>query len=608
MVYLSGYEEDFIAFISGVGADGKVEQYSFWTWESGSTTNAVYRDTSTAHKWGSTTAGTGATVTYGFDTASNWTQTEQNGLLASMHLWEAVANIHFVSASDPSAANILFSRSSDGSAHTRTTTTSAAIGSTTLGTPTQARVEIDTSNIHFGPIGGSLSIDGGHPWLTTLHEIGHALGLGHAGKYNGDNSRWSGATIDNLSSSVMSYFDGYYRNIDLDWGQYNGHQGKPVTPMRYDIVAIQRLYGAPVDSALGGGTVFGFNSNVQGDLRQFFDFSINTKPIVTLFSTGTGNTLDLSGFAMTSLVTLRSEFSYSSSVGGLDENLYIAPGTRIDTLKLGAGDDRANGNDYGNVIMGGAGADRIYGGTGNDHLYGGGANLVTGDGADQIDGGDGSDYLQGNAGDDTLDGGAGSDRINGGADNDSISGGNGNDTINGNRGNDTIGGGDGNDFVRGGQGNDWVSGDGGNDIVMGDLGDDTIVGSWGIDILIGGEGADLFYFQDPRDAHFATQFEEAYMVDAIADFQDGIDRIKIEGMGLPTEFIQLGNYASAEAAATAAKPLLNGTANITANFSKVAVAEIGNDVYLFYWGPAVGLNGVRIDHLDPAQLTGADFI
>jgi len=608
MVYLSGYEDDFVTFLSGVGGDGKVAAYSYWTWGGRSGPNATYLDTSTAHKWGGQTAGAGAVITYGFDPASNWTQSEQSGFLASMHLWQAVADVHFVQASASVAADIIFARGDDGNAQTHSIIPDAVIGGAALSTPISTRIEIDTSSLHFGPIGGPLSNDGGHPWLTTLHEIGHALGLGHAGKYNGDNARWSGATIDTLSSSVMSYFDAYYRNTSLDWGSFNGHQGKPVTPMRYDILAIQRLYGAPVDSVLGEGTVFGFNSNIQGDLRQFFDFSINEKPIVTLFSTGNHNTLDLTGFSTPSIVNLDSALGYSSSVGGLDENLYIAPGTRVDTLKLGSGDDRAGGNGDGNVILGGAGADTINGGSGNDHLYGGGPDAIDGDTADRIDGGGGGDYLQGNAGADSLNGGAGSDRINGGADDDTIFGDSGNDTINGNRGADSIEGGDGNDIVRGGQGNDYVSGSGGNDIVMGDLGDDTIVGSWGIDVLMGGDGRDLFYFADPRDASYATQYDSAYLFDAITDFQDGVDRIKVEGMGLPTEFIQLGVSASAQAAAMIATPLLNGSANIAANFSKVAVATVGDDIYLFYWGPAVGMNGFRVDHLDAAHLTVDDFI
>ena len=72
-----------------------------------------------------------------------------------------------------------------------------------------------------------------------------------------------------------------------------------------DILAVQRIYGVPTETALSGGQVFGFHCNIADASTAFFDFSVNQHPAVTLFDTGTGNTLDLSGFSSDSQVDLR---------------------------------------------------------------------------------------------------------------------------------------------------------------------------------------------------------------------------------------------------------------------------------------------------------------
>lgn len=604
MTYPPQYDETLVTYISGVDAAGHVASFSFHTWSGKA--DRSYLTVSDARKWGSATPGTGATVTYGFDPASNWTPTEQNSFIASMHLWQAEANIHFVAAADPSAADISFTRGSDGKAQTFLSGTDVAVGSSLLGVPSHAGVQIDTSVASFGPLGGGLGFEGGYPWMTELHEIGHAIGLGHAGDYNGDvGGTWSGATDDNRALSIMSYHD-----ADPNWGVFDGIRGEPTTPMIYDIVALQRLYGAPTDGPLSGDVVFGFNSNIQGDLRQFFDFTVNTHPVVTLWSSGAHNTLDVSGFAQKASLVLLEGDRYSSSAGEYLNNIYIAPGTHITTAIAGPGNDVISANDYHDVLIGGAGSDTIYGGNGNDHLYGGGMSQTPGDGADVLKGGNGSDYLQGNAGNDTLDGGDGRDRLVGGSGDDSLDGGQGNDTIQGNLGNDQIQGGGGDDLVRGGQGNDTVSGSGGGyDTVMGDLGDDLIVaGSRGTDTLYGGPGSDVFAFS-PRTATYETHpgWANFYRVDEVADYEDGVDHVHFD-VGIPLTVIQLGAEASVEAASLAATPLLNGAANIADNYRDIAVAQVGHDAVFFFWSVGVGMEGVRIDNLDVSQFSAADFV
>lgn len=116
-------------------------------------------------------------------------------------------------------------------------------------------------------------------------------------------------------------------------------------------------------------------------------------------------------------------------------------------------------------------------------------------------------------------------------------GGGGHDTIKGGRLSDEIYGGDGNDYVRGGggddhvygeEGNDRVTGAGGNDKLWGGNGHDFLYGGKGVDVMYGGSGLDVFYLKlankvDMQDFESATD-----SVDAIMDFEQGSDRIRLK--------------------------------------------------------------------------------
>jgi hypothetical protein len=71
----------------------------------------------------------------------------------------------------------------------------------------------------------------------------------------------------------------------------------------------------------------------------------------------------------------------------------------------------------------------------------------------------------------------------------------------------------GNDLLTGGETSDWLRGGRGDDVLAGGDGIDTLRGGFGNDVLTGGGGSDRFVLK-------ATQG-----TDAIADFEDGIDRI-----------------------------------------------------------------------------------
>jgi len=222
-----------------------------------------------------------------------------------------------------------------------------------------------------------------YSFQTYMHEIGHALGLGHAGHYNGSASYGQ----DNLylndvwSYTVMSYFD----QADASFGSYRYVMGPSVA----DILAVQNLYGANT-SFNAENTVYGRNATA-GSLYDFASYT--TVPAFGIYDTGGTDTLDASGYGVGQIINLNAEAF--SSIGGLTNNIAIARNVIIEGAIGGDGGDSIIGNASNNMLMGNAGADTLIGGTGSDSLYGGAGNdmlIADGLGA-MIDGGEGDDVI-----------------------------------------------------------------------------------------------------------------------------------------------------------------------------------------------------------------------
>jgi hypothetical protein len=105
--------------------------------------------------------------------------------------------------------------------------------------------------------------------------------------------------------------------------------------------------------------------------------------------------------------------------------------------------------------------------------------------------------------------------IRAGAGNDTVWGGRGNDHIYGDVGNDLLSGQVGADRVYGGSGADQLFGGSGNDALSGGTGADLLDGGPGRNTVTGGADADVFRFSQASTTR-------------VRDFQDGVDRIRIE--------------------------------------------------------------------------------
>src|SRR5262245_51175008 len=139
-----------------------------------------------------------------------------------------------------------------------------------------------TVNVEPTWYGSSSAIDS-YTLQTFIHEIGHALGLGHAGPYNGSATYGVDNTYgnDTWQYTLMSY---------MAESNFGGASYRfTMTPMMADILAIQNLYGAPTTRT--GDTVYGFGSTA-GSMYDFSTYA--TEPSLTIYDSGGTDKLNAS--------------------------------------------------------------------------------------------------------------------------------------------------------------------------------------------------------------------------------------------------------------------------------------------------------------------------
>lgn len=485
-----------------------------------------------------------------------------------------------------------------------------------------------------GGIISSSRINVSESWLTSsgstlrsytfqafIHEIGHALGLGHGGPYNSNADYGQDASYanDSWATTVMSYFD-------QTENSYFAAQGftrqVTVTPLAADMVATTNLYGA-VTTTRTGNTTYGVGNSTG---RAVFDATATNTPLtISIVDSGGIDTLDYSIYTQNQRINLNQETF--SNIGARVGNLTIARGTVIENAVGGTGNDVLIGNSANNRLDGGSGVDQLYGGLGDDtflvdqqsdvvfenagegtdtviatsnfYLYAGIENLTLMGGNTFGVGNELDNIINGEVGENLIIAGAGNDTVNGGGSRDSIFGEAGDDILNGDDGIDYIVGGIGNDTINGGNQADEMYGQdgddimrGGNsfdtDIIVGGLGNDTIYGNSGLgdyDRLYGNEGNDIFYVDTPDDLVFEQLNEGTDTVYADINgagfyLYDHIENLVLLddtpfGVGNSLDNRMTGNAVGNYLLGGRGNDTLNGMAG-----NDVLFGEAGNDIFV----------------------------
>lgn len=429
--------------------------------------------------------------------------TERTAAISALGKWANVAKITF----------------------TQTTDTSTNVGDirfawADLGAGSQAHAYYPGNYAEAGDVWLNMNLDidwsdgwgaGGYPYLTLMHELGHALGLKHTFEASGISTAELPPAYDGYHFSIMSYTAWAEDPPNTSSGAYF----QPTTPMLYDVAAIQYLYGKNM-SYHSGNTTYTFSQN-----QTYFQ---------TIWDGGGKDTIVWTGTTQSCEIDLRS--GYWSGLGD-DITFYntIENGGTVSTnynvtIAFGATIENATGGGVADLLEGNGVANILTGNGGNDTLNGYGGN-------DTLNGGVGGDIMKGNTGNDIYYVNATGDRVTelAGQGSDLVKSsisyalglnvekltltGTANLNATGNSLTNTLTGNSGANKLTGSGGNDVLIGGSGGDTLLGGIGNDTLRGGAANDTLTGGDGSDFFRFDTALSSNIDTITDFNYLNDTI---------------------------------------------------------------------------------------------
>lgn len=261
--------------------------------------------------------------------AAVMTATQKQAVQDVFAYYSSVINQSFELVTDPTQADIVFGTNNQGG----TSAGYAYLPNRSGNRPQYLMLANDqATNSDFSK--------GSYGLLTLMHEIGHTLGLKHPGNYNAGGGGTPGPYLskadDNRRNTIMSYYGA------------SGLAANPQTLMAFDIAALQYLYGAN-------------RTPTNTDALNKYQTTTFTDGWAGLESLWTpqGGTLDMSAMTKNNVVDLR-EGAFSS-IGSSKNNVNLAYGSKIGTVKGGAGSEQVYTAKTGTMTLdGGAGTDTLY--------------------------------------------------------------------------------------------------------------------------------------------------------------------------------------------------------------------------------------------------------